>query len=152
MKIILSVILIVSFCLTANADPYVTINKTTGEPAGFANISSKAVADWAKKHILVEADESYRGKHGWEIKYENGNLRHATEQEIANYHAQKEQEAEQAAAARKKQDLSNLLDDEDIKTKIKNIKKDVPVAEPIMLGEDAGIKAKWREILKIIKQ
>ena len=119
-KMTLIVIIFCLLCLTAEAKTCVLRDKLTGEPVGTASISDEAISDWAKNFILVEADESYCGKHGHEIKYENGELRHATAQEISNYLAQQEQEQENAIKAKKKQELLDLLEDIDVIDKIKD--------------------------------
>lgn len=111
-----------SICLTANAKTYVLLDKLTDAPKGTASIADSDISDWSKKSTLIEADESYRGKQPYEVKYENGKLRHATTQEISDYLAQQEQEQETMIKAKKKQELLSLLDDADIKTKVKNIK------------------------------
>lgn len=54
---------------------------------------------------MEEANESFRGKHGNEIKFENGKTRLATKQEIDDYNAQQEQ----LTSARKKQDALDTL-------------------------------------------
>lgn len=117
-KILLALLVIVCFCLTAEAKTYVTLHKTTGEPQGVSSIADENVADWAENFILIEADESYRGKHGWEIKYKNQKLYHATKIEKDAYKAQKKQEQD----VRKKADALETigLDESDIQ-KIKNI-------------------------------
>jgi len=146
MKKILFTLVILMFCYQAEAKVYCLFDKTTGEGKGTASIKEDYVSDWAKDFILKEADESYRGKHGHEIKLENGKLRKSTEQEIAAYeHAQ-----EQASEAAQKQRVLDILglNTEDI-TKIKQLEVQ-PVAqpeEPVM-----GIKGKWRKVLKAIKE
>ena len=122
MKTILLVILIVSFCLTANAKTYVLRDKLTGSPVGVASISEKHISDWAKKFILTEADETYKGKQSYEMKYESGKLRHATTQEISDYLTAQEQEQQNIISAKEKKKFLKWLEDDDVKTKIKNIK------------------------------
>ncbi len=118
MKQVLFTILIVSFCLTANAKIYVALDKTTGEPRGTINIKLEAVADWAEKFILIEADESYRGLHGYELKYKNEKLKKATQAEKDAYKAERKAEQD---ARRKSDALETLsLTQSDI-DKIKNL-------------------------------
>ena len=71
---------------------YVTLDKNTKEPQGFASIHYKDIKDWEERFDLVEVDDSYRSKQGYEIKYENGKVRHATKQEIEAYETQLEQQ------------------------------------------------------------
>ena len=110
----------ISLSTISEAKTYVLRSKTTGEPQGTASISDEAISDWAEKFIIVEADSSYRGKHKYEIKYENGELRHATQEEIDTYLQEKEQEQEDAIDAKKKQEFLDLLEDIDIIDKIKD--------------------------------
>ena len=111
-------LIMISLSTVAEAKLYVCLDKTTGEPTGVASISDTNIPEWAERRILIPADESYRGKHGWEIKYKNGKLKHATQSEKDEYKEQKRQERE----ARKKSDaLETLgLTDEDMQ-KIKNL-------------------------------
>ncbi len=69
---------------------YVTLDKNTKEPQGFASIHYKDIKDWEERFDLVEVDDSYRSKQGYEIKYENGKVRLATQQEIDAYKQQQE--------------------------------------------------------------
>lgn len=97
---------------------YVCLDKITKEPKGITSVREENLSDWEKDFIMIEADESYRGKQGYEIKYENGKLRFATQQEIEDVLAQRKQEQEQIVQTRKKQEFLELLDDVDIKNKI----------------------------------
>lgn len=115
MKIILFVILITSFYLTANADIYVCLSKTDGSPQGVVDIRPEALPDWAENFIMIPADESYRGKQSYEIKYKNQKLRHATQAEIDDYLNSIKPKTE-------KEKFLEMLEDKDIKTKIKEIK------------------------------
>ena len=108
--------------MDASAKIYCLFDKETGEGHGATSIREDYVPDWAKKFILKEADKSYKGKKGYEIKMESGKLRHATQEEIDFYLAQKEQEQQNAINAKKKQEFLEWLSDEDVKTKIKDIK------------------------------
>lgn len=144
---ILVMILLISFCLTANAKTYVLRDKLTGEPKGTVSISDKHINDWAKDYILMEASKEYRGKQSHEIKYENGELRLATEQEINDY-------LDSIKPPTEKEMLLGMLEDEDVQTKIKEIKD----AEPIMTFEGTE-KSRWqrtkdkvKEIYRIIRK
>ena len=123
MKTFLITLLIAGFCLTASADVYCLFDKNTGEGKGTVSIKEDYVSDWAKNFILKKApDNSYKGKKGHEIKLEGGKLRLATEQEISDFLAAQEQEQQNVINAKEKQKFLDWLDDEDIKTKIKDIK------------------------------
>lgn len=62
---------------------YVSRDKTTGKPQGTAEIDDpKVLADWRQKLIMEKVDDSFRGKNSFEIVFENGKSRHATQQEI----------------------------------------------------------------------
>ena len=115
MKIFLAILLIVSFSYISHADIYAVFDKESGECKGVNDIKEDYVPDWAKNYILKIADESYRGKPHYEVKLENGNLRLATQQEIDDY-------LDSVKPPTEKEKLLTLLEDEDIKTKIKNIK------------------------------
>lgn len=123
-KIFLTILILVCFCVTVEAKTYVLRDQLTGEPQGAASISDKAINDWAINYILEIPDnpEDFRGKRGYEMKFENGKTRLATQSEIDTYLAQQEQEQQNAVNAKKKQEFLDWLEDEDIKTKIKDIK------------------------------
>ena len=90
------------FCFNSGAELYVCLDKSTNEPKGMIDTSQKT--EWEKSFILIEADESYRGKAGYEMKYD-GKLRHATAEEIAAY----KQAEEQAQEANKKAKALEIL-------------------------------------------
>ncbi len=144
MKTILLSLLIVGFCLTANADYYVFFDKETGECLGVSSISQDTVIEKAKQYILKQGDETYRGKQGYEIKFENGKLRHATKAEKDTYKAEKKAEQD----TKRKADALELigLTEDDI-AKIKNIQ----IA--MSSGSDTSIKMvtpafiQWGKIL-----
>ena len=115
MKIFLAILIITGFAHIAQADMYAVFDKETGECRGAVDIKEDYVPDWAKKFILKQADESYRGKQHYEVKLENGSLRLATQQEIDDH-------LDSIKPPTEKEKLLALLEDEDIKTKIKNIK------------------------------
>ena len=150
MKIILLSILIVSFCLTANAKTYVLRDKLTGKPTGTASISDKNIKNWAEDFILMEASKEYRGKQSHEIKYENGELRLATQEEIDDYLLQKQQESDDLQKAKDIEKLIELLNEKDIKDKIKDI-KDEPVSDPIMMGTERNWRGKIKDYVVNIK-
>jgi len=112
-KALIALLVIVCFCLTAEAKLYVTLHKITGKPQGTVSIADEIVADWAENFILVEADESYRGKQGYKIKYETEILRHATQEEIDAY-------LDSIKPKTKKEQFLEMLNDEDIVNKIKD--------------------------------
>jgi hypothetical protein len=62
---------------------YVAIDKETGEVKGTVDVRPENIGGWAKIYIMKMVDESYRGKKGYEIKFEGGKLRPATPSEIA---------------------------------------------------------------------
>ena len=120
------IIFVIVFCLIAQlsfAKTYVLLDKLTGEVKGTASISDDHIADWAKNFIIREGGEEYRGKKHYEIKFEDGKVRHATQQEIADYLTEKELEKQQTQEAIEIEKLLKLLDNESVKTKIKDINK-----------------------------
>lgn len=121
-KILLVVVVMCMFMQVASADLYVTFSRETGEIMGTASISDEGVLEWTKKHILKKADESYRGKQPYEIKYEDGVLRLATQEEIDTYKTDIKAEKDQVINDKEKEKFLKWLDNVDVKTKIKNIK------------------------------
>lgn len=120
------IILVIAICFMAQlsfAATYALFDKETGECRGTASINEDYVADWAKNYILKEADSSYQGKQGYEVKLEGGKLKHATKGEIDAYIAAQEQASQDAVNAKRKQELLDLLNDEDVGIKIKDISK-----------------------------
>jgi hypothetical protein len=99
--IILS-LLVTTICF---ADVYVALDKQSNEPKGMVDIKPENLADWAKTYTMKEADESYRGKAGYEIKVDGENLRHATKHEIDVY---KDQQKQLQEAAKKSDALVTL--------------------------------------------
>lgn len=119
MKKIILITVVLFIASFAEAKVYVCLDKSTGEPKGMTDIDEKTIGDWAKKFVMVEADESYRGKSGSEIKYEDQKLRHATEAEIAS---QKQAKEAEAIVSRKQKALDEIgLTIDDI-TRIKALK------------------------------
>lgn len=99
MKKISFVVIIVSICIisflicmstSSWGEIYVPIDKETGNPNGMVDINPDSVGEWAKKYNMKKADESYRGKQAYEIKFENSKLRHATKEEIDAYKLEEE--------------------------------------------------------------
>ena len=121
-KLILISILLVFVSSWVFADVFALFDSETGEGKGVVSIKEDYVSDWAKNFILKKADETYKGKKGHEIILEQGKLRHATEQEISDYLAAQEQEQQNTISAKEKEKFLKWLEDDDVKTKIKNIK------------------------------
>ena len=67
------------------AEVYIALDKDSGEPQGTVEVKPDNLADWSKTYTMKQADESYRGKARYEIKIDDGKIRHATEQEIKSY-------------------------------------------------------------------
>ncbi len=61
---------------------YVAIDKESGQVNGTVEVLPENIGEWAKDFTMKEADESFRGKNGYEIKFEKGKLRPATKEEI----------------------------------------------------------------------
>lgn len=97
--------LIIAIPLNAQAKVYVCMSKTTGEPQGTVDINPENVGQWASSYTMVEADESYRGLMGFEVKYENKKLRKSTEKEISDY---KQAEEAEMIAKQKENALATL--------------------------------------------
>ena len=104
------------------AGNYVVFDKQTGELMGTASVSDKHLLEWTQKNILIEVDNTYKGKQSYEIKYEDGKVRHATEQEVTDYKALQVQEKQAIVDAKEKAKFLKWLDDEDVKNKVKGIK------------------------------
>jgi hypothetical protein len=85
MKKLLIVIGFLFIASLARSEVYVCFDKETGDAVGMVDIKPDTVGDWAKTYVMKEADESYRGKQGHEMKFENKKLRLATEKEIADH-------------------------------------------------------------------
>ena len=115
-------ILVVSSSSVVVADIYVVFNRETGDIKGTASIADEDILDWTKKNVLKKADDSYRGKESYEIKYEDGKVRHSTEQEVTDYKALQVQDKQAIVDAKEKAKFLKWLDDEDVKNKVKGIK------------------------------
>ena len=83
------VLILVFVCSVSFADNYVVLegNKVRGT----ARVKDNHLPTWEKDFTMIKTDK-FVGKHSWEIKYENGKLRPATQQEIDDYFALKEAE------------------------------------------------------------
>ena len=119
-KGIFVILFILLYCTVANAGIYCLFDRETGEGKGTISSREDYVPELAKRFIVKEGDRSYRGKYGYEIKLDNVQLRHATQQEIDNYFQAKEEEKQQMEENKAKEMLIKLLDNEEVKTKIKN--------------------------------
>lgn len=85
---------------------YICLDKITNEPKGTVIIENPEVKkEWDKTHMLVEAEEEFAGKQPYEMKYENGKARLATQAEIDIYTAAKNQET----VAQQKERALNVL-------------------------------------------
>ncbi len=100
--VILLTLLMTTVCY---ADVYVCLDKVTNEPKGMVDIHPGALTAWGESFIMIPADESYRGRNPWELKFEGNKLRHATKNEIQLYKDQLKDEQK----ALKKQDALNTL-------------------------------------------
>ena len=120
-KFILTLLLIVCVSVIAEAKIYVCLDKSTGEPQGVASLKPEMIADWAENFIMIEADDSYRGLQGYEIKYKDQKLRKAMQSEIDAYNLEQENETK---LKQKEKALEILgLNEEDL-DKIKKLPKE----------------------------
>ena len=101
---------------------YVLLDKETDAPLGAVDISSAELSNYQSKYTIIEANETFRGKLSYEIKYENEEIRLATQQEIDTYLAN---DASTTATQRKNELKSQVLDalglDEADLTTLKNM-------------------------------
>lgn len=88
------------------------------DPKGTVRVQDQSLSGWETKYTMIKVDESYSGKHHYEIKYDGVEVRHATQEEIDDYKAQKKAQGE----ALVKQKFLEWFEDEDVKNKIKEIK------------------------------
>ena len=80
--------MVIGFLFITNvsySEIYICLDKESGDVRGMVDIKPDTVGDWAKTYVMKEANESYRGKQGYEMKYVNQKLRLSTEKEIADY-------------------------------------------------------------------
>lgn len=130
---------------------YACIDKITNKPIGM--IRANSIEKLEERYIVVKVNESFGVRQHYEIKYEDGKVRAATQQEIDDFLAQQEMEAEIVIRAKTREttlkalavteqqleDITNpvdpkvqilsLLQDEEVKTVIKEIKTvaEVPI-------------------------
>lgn len=71
---------------------YAIVDKNTNEPLGTLEICSDEIEDYSKNYKIFEVDKSFRGKFGYEIKYEDDTVRLATEEEKQNYLSSRDSE------------------------------------------------------------
>lgn len=114
MRILLILLLLSGVCY---ADDYVVVKN--GKALGTVAIKDEALPEWEKDYEMIPASLEFVGKHHYELRYENNEVRLATEQEINDYYAQLEQEKENFEI----QKLLSKLDKKEIQDKIKAIKK-----------------------------
>lgn len=88
--IIIGLLLVSGICY---GDIYVAIDKETGQVVGSTDVQPESIGEWNKTYTMKKTDESFRGKQGFEIKFENKKLRLATEKEIEDYLKEKEKAA-----------------------------------------------------------
>lgn len=98
---------------------YIVVDRGTGDPLGGVDVNDKALPDWTQKYIMIKADEKYREKKGYEIKYQAQSLRYATPEEIEQYELQKEQKTQNERL----QEYLSWFDKQEVKDKIKEINK-----------------------------
>ena len=100
--------ILLAFCITlitcfAYADLYAVFEGN--DCKGTASVDEVSLSDWEKDYTMIKVDESYRGKHGYEIELKNGKPALKTKETIDAYKLQKENEAK----ASRKQALLNEL-------------------------------------------
>ena len=81
-------LMVIGFLFITNvsySEIYICLDKESGDVRGMVDIKPDTVGDWAKNFTMKEADESYRGKQGHEMRFENKKLRMATDKEITDY-------------------------------------------------------------------
>lgn len=115
--LIFSVLMLTSY---AEAKMYVCLDRSTGEPVGTVDIREQAIGDWSKQLIMIEADEAYRGKQGFEIRFEGQKLRKATDNEISSYNNTQASKVKESRRRKAMEDLG--LTESDL-SKIKAIKE-----------------------------
>ena len=116
--VVLFAMVVVSVCY---ADTYVIIDKEDNTIKGVSSISDKHLSDWKKQFDVRKVDDSFNGKQPYEIKYSNGNVRLANKQEIDSYLESKKQEEEGKKLQEDVAWLLKLLDDKDVKVKIRGL-------------------------------
>jgi len=96
MKKIILIALMMLVVNFAEAKVYVCLDKGDGSPQGMVDIDETVVGDWAQRFIMIEADESYRGFQGHEIKYSGQKLRKATQKEVEDYEVENLKKSKEA--------------------------------------------------------
>lgn len=98
-------VLILSFLFIFDACPelYVAIDGTN--PKGVTSVKDEYLKDWEKDYTMIKVSEEYRGKHGWEIKYDGVKVRLATQQERDDYLNQQEVDTRTDYLTKLKQDI-----------------------------------------------
>ena len=117
MKIIFLILLFSLVTRLSFADLYVVLDEH-GQPNGTAQVKDEYLSKWKQEYTMIKVDESYVGKHGYEIKYENNRIRHATKSEKEAYKQAQEDKNKQ----REIDMWLSKLDNAEIKAKIKDIK------------------------------
>ena len=77
------------------------------DPKGVTSVKDKYLSDWEKDYTMIKVGEEYRGKNGYEIKYDGSKLRLATQQEIDNHLNQVEVQARENYLKDLKKDMSD---------------------------------------------
>lgn len=108
----------------AEAKIYVALDKSDGTVKGTVDIDEKTIGDWAKQFVMIEAGEDYRGKDGFELKFEGQKLRKATKKEIDDYN---DEQAAKLKINQKKKALEILDITEADLEKIKDSIKEKPI-------------------------
>ena len=103
--LILLGLMLLTVLTVCEAKMYVALDKSDGKVQGVVDIDEMVVGDWSNSFIMVEANESYRGAQGHEVKYENKKLRKATTEEV---NAHKQNQAQLEANRRKEEALTTL--------------------------------------------
>jgi len=85
MKILIIALSFLAITTLAYSEVYIVIDKESGDVKGMVDIKPDAIGSWANNYVMKQADETYRGLKGKEIKYINQKLRKATEKEISDY-------------------------------------------------------------------
>ena len=120
MKVTLLILLFTMLLGTAYADLYVPIENN--EPLGVVSVRDESLPLWEARYLMKKVGEEYRGKQKYEIKYDGGLIREATQTEIDAHLWTVEQERESIEILK----WLDKLEDPTIKEKIKKIKNGTP--------------------------
>jgi len=123
-KVLFVMIMILFVAGLAEAKIYVALDKSDGTVKGTVDIDEKTIGDWAKQFVMIEAGEDYRGKDGFELKFEGQKLRKATKKEIDDYN---DEQAAKLKINQKKKALEILDITEADLEKIKDSIKEKPI-------------------------